>query len=231
MAITVFILRLLLAFVLGALIGAERQVRQKSAGLRTNTLVCIGAAGFVLMSYQIGGTAVGRVASYVVSGIGFLGAGVIMKDGFSIRGLNTAATIWCSASVGSMCGVGLWQEAIAMTILIVGAHLLLRPIGNLMNKLSFETESDSSEVLYEIIVGCKEQVENDIRVMVLKHLKAQKELQMRSLKSSDNGNPAFSYLKFEVYCIGRKDDILEQITQKVSLEFGVSEVSWELITY
>lgn len=231
MLISVFIGRLALAFVLGALIGAERQVRQKSAGLRTNTLVCIGAAGFVLMSYQIGGTAVGRVASYVVSGIGFLGAGVIMKDGFSIRGLNTAATIWCSASVGSMCGVGLWQEAIVMAILIVSAHLLLRPIGTLMNKMSFESDIDSSEVHYEIVVGCKEQVENHIRVMVLESLKAQKDVQLRSLKSTDNGNPAFSYLKFEIYCLGRKDDILEKVTSKVSLEYGVSEVTWQLTTY
>ncbi|MEK6450303.1 MULTISPECIES: MgtC/SapB family protein [Myroides] len=231
MLISVFIGRLALAFVLGALIGAERQVRQKSAGLRTNTLVCIGAAGFVLMSYQIGGTAVGRVASYVVSGIGFLGAGVIMKDGFSIRGLNTAATIWCSASVGSMCGVGLWQEAIVMAVLIVSAHLLLRPIGTLMNKMSFESDIDSSEVHYEIVVGCKEEVENHIRVMVLESLKKQRELQLRSLKSTDNGNPAFSYLKFEIYCLGRKDDILEKVTSKVSLEYGVSEVTWELTTY
>lgn len=231
MLISVFIGRLALAFVLGALIGAERQVRQKSAGLRTNTLVCIGAAGFVLMSYQIGGTAVGRVASYVVSGIGFLGAGVIMKDGFSIRGLNTAATIWCSASVGSMCGVGLWQEAIVMAVLIVSAHLLLRPIGTLMNKMSFESDIDSSEVHYEIVVGCKEEVENHIRVMVLESLKKQKDLQLRSLKSTDNGNPAFSYLKFEIYCLGRKDDILEKVTSKVSLEYGVSEVTWELTTY
>lgn len=231
MLISVFIGRLALAFILGALIGAERQVRQKSAGLRTNTLVCIGAAGFVLMSYQIGGTAVGRVASYVVSGIGFLGAGVIMKDGFSIRGLNTAATIWCSASVGSMCGVGLWQEAIVMAILIVSAHLLLRPIGTLMNKMSFESDIDSSEVHYEIVVGCKEQVENHIRVMVLESLKAQKDVQLRSLKSTDNGNPAFSYLKFEIYCLGRKDDILEKVTSKVSLEYGVSEVTWQLTTY
>ncbi|MEC4115749.1 MgtC/SapB family protein [Myroides phaeus] len=231
MLISVFIGRLALAFFLGALIGAERQVRQKSAGLRTNTLVCIGAAGFVLMSYQIGGTAVGRVASYVVSGIGFLGAGVIMKDGFSIRGLNTAATIWCSASVGSMCGVGLWQEAIVMAVLIVSAHLLLRPIGTLMNKMSFESDIDSSEVHYEIVVGCKEEVENHIRVMVLESLKKQKDLQLRSLKSTDNGNPAFSYLKFEIYCLGRKDDILEKVTSKVSLEYGVSEVTWELTTY
>ncbi|MDM1396782.1 MgtC/SapB family protein [Myroides odoratimimus] len=231
MLITVFIGRLALAFILGALIGAERQVRQKSAGLRTNTLVSIGAAGFVLMAYTIGDMAVGRVASYVVSGIGFLGAGVIMKDGFSIRGLNTAATIWCSASVGSMCAVGLWIEAIAMTVLILLAHISLRPIGNMINKLSFESETDSAEVHYEIIVGCKEQVENHIRVMVLENLRAQKDLQLRSLKSTDNGNPAFSYLKFEILCIGKKDDILEQITSKVSLEYGVSEVTWELTAY
>ncbi|MDR2222586.1 MAG: MgtC/SapB family protein [Flavobacteriaceae bacterium] len=231
MTITVFVSRLLLAFVLGAIIGVERQMKQKSAGLRTNTLVCLGAAGFVLMSYQIGGTAVGRVASYVVSGIGFLGAGVIMKDGFSIRGLNTAATIWCSASVGSMSAVGMWQEALVMTVLIVAANLLLRPLSSLINRLSFDDESDTSEVHYEIVVGCKEEVENNIRVMITNQLRAQKELQMRSLKSFDNGNPAFSYLKFEIYCIGRKDEILEAITQKASLEIGVSEVTWELITY
>lgn len=231
MEITIFILRITLAFVLGALIGVERQVRQKSAGLRTNTLVCIGAAGFVLMASQIGGDAVGRVASYVVSGIGFLGAGVIMKDGFSIRGLNTAATIWCSASVGSMSGLGLWMEAIVTTVLILIAHLLLRPLGSWINRMSFETETETSEVHYEIVVGCKEVVESAIRIMVLNNLKSNKELQMRSLKSSDNGNPAFSYLKFEVYCIGRQDELLEQIAQVVSLEYGVSEMSWKLLTY
>ncbi|MEC4113685.1 MgtC/SapB family protein [Myroides pelagicus] len=231
MLISVFIGRLVLAFVLGALIGVERQARQKSAGLRTNTLVSIGAAGFVLMAHTIGDDAVGRVASYVVSGIGFLGAGVIMKDGFSIRGLNTAATIWCSASVGSMCAVGMWKEALVMTFLIVGAHVLLRPISAIINKLSFATETDSAEVVYEVVIGCKEEIENDLRVMVLGQLKSDSELQLRSLKSSDNGNPAFSYLRFEMYCIGRKDEILERITKKLSLERGVSEVSWELNTY
>ena len=83
--INVFITRVALAFLLGAAIGVERQWRQKSAGLRTNTLVSIGAAQFVLLSFSIGGDATGRIASYIVSGIGFLGAGVIMKDGKSIQ--------------------------------------------------------------------------------------------------------------------------------------------------
>jgi putative Mg2+ transporter-C (MgtC) family protein len=93
------------AFVLGTLIGAERQYRQRTAGLRTNVLVAVGAAAFVDLAMHLTG-AVGavRVIAYVVSGIGFLGAGVIMKQGMDVRGLNTAATLWASAAVGSCAG-------------------------------------------------------------------------------------------------------------------------------
>src|SRR5476649_179799 len=93
---------LLTAFVLGTLIGAERQWRQRSAGLRTNVLVSVGAAAFVSLGMRLNGhSGAAQLASYVVSGIGFLGAGVIMKDGAQIRGLNTAATLWCSGAVGA----------------------------------------------------------------------------------------------------------------------------------
>ncbi len=97
--------RLLLALILGACIGAERQWRQRAAGLRTNTLVCFGAAAFVDLGSTVapGST---QVIAYVVSGVGFLGAGAIMKDGGSVRGLNTAATLWCSAAVGACAGAG-----------------------------------------------------------------------------------------------------------------------------
>src|ERR1700761_6282575 len=90
------------AFVLGTLIGAERQYRQRTAGLRTNVLVAVGAAAFVDIAQRIGGAnAAVTVIAYVVSGIGFLGAGVIMQEGLNVRGLNTAATLWCSAAVGA----------------------------------------------------------------------------------------------------------------------------------
>jgi putative Mg2+ transporter-C (MgtC) family protein len=89
-----FAIRLVVALLLGALVGAERQWRQRTAGLRTNCLVAVGSAMFVMMGGLISGDgSQGRVAAYVVSGIGFLGGGVILKDGFSIRGLNTAATL------------------------------------------------------------------------------------------------------------------------------------------
>ena len=107
-----FMLRLGAALLLGGAIGFERQWRQKSAGLRTNTLVSLGAAAYILLSVYIngGGGDPGRVAAQIVTGIGFLGAGVIMKDGMNIQGLNTAATIWCSAAVGCLAGMGMFPK-------------------------------------------------------------------------------------------------------------------------
>lgn len=100
MSLTPFVMNLLLAMCLGALIGAERQWRQRMAGLRTNALVATGAAVFILSSYATSPDSPGRIAAQIVSGIGFLGAGVIMREGMNIRGLNTAATLWCSAGIG-----------------------------------------------------------------------------------------------------------------------------------
>src|ERR1700735_4687937 len=103
---------LMTAFVLGTLIGLERQWRQRSAGLRTNVLVTVGAAAFSDLGLRLlGAEGATRIISYVVSGIGFLGAGVILKDGTNIRGLNTAATLWCSAAVGTLSGSGMPGEA------------------------------------------------------------------------------------------------------------------------
>ncbi|VEB52218.1 magnesium transporter [Salmonella enterica subsp. enterica] len=90
-----YILNLLAAMLLGALIGAERQWRQRMAGLRTNALVATGAAVFILSSMTTSPDSPGRIAAQIVSGIGFLGAGVIMREGMNVRGLNTAATLWC----------------------------------------------------------------------------------------------------------------------------------------
>ena len=100
------------AFVLGMLVGAERQYRQRTAGLRTTVLVALGAAAFVDLGMRIEGSAGAiRVIAYVVSGIGFLGAGVIMKEGMNVRGLNTAATLWGSAAVGACSGADMIAEA------------------------------------------------------------------------------------------------------------------------
>ena len=126
----------LAAFVLGTAIGAERQYRQRTAGLRTNALVAIGAAAFVDLGQRLGGDVESiRVIAYVVSGIGFLGAGVIMKEGMNVRGLNTAATLWCSAAVGSIAGSDMIAEATLLTGVVLFANTALRPLVDAINRI------------------------------------------------------------------------------------------------
>ncbi|WP_218108972.1 MgtC/SapB family protein [Streptomyces sp. LUP47B] len=130
-------LRILIAMVLGAAIGMERQWRLRTAGIRTNALVSVGASLFVVMGAVGLGENPGadptRVAAQVVSGIGFLGAGVILRDGFNIRGLTTAATLWCAAAVGSLAGAGMEVMAIIGCVAIIATNTLLRPLGRFVN--------------------------------------------------------------------------------------------------
>jgi putative Mg2+ transporter-C (MgtC) family protein len=117
--------------VLGGLIGFERQV----AGLRTNVLVAVGAALFVDMANRLHGhEGAVHVMTYVVSGIGFLGAGVIMREEGNLRGLNTAATLWGSAAVGAAAGADLIVEAVLGALFVLSANTLLRPIVNTINR-------------------------------------------------------------------------------------------------
>jgi putative Mg2+ transporter-C (MgtC) family protein len=156
---------LLSAFVLGTLIGAERQYRQRSAGLRTNALVAVGAAAFVDLALLIGGTdGAVRVIAYVVSGIGFLGAGVIMKEGPNVRGLNTAATLWASAAVGACAGVDRVAEAALMTFFILACNTLLHPLVNAINRLPIEEEL--SEATYEVQVETGRESIGEVRELL-----------------------------------------------------------------
>ena len=123
------------AFVLGTLIGLERQWRQRSAGLRTTVLVAVGSAAFANLGMQLLGVeGATRIIGLVVSGIGFLGAGVILKDGAQIRGLNTAATLWCAAAVGTFAGTGLQGEAATVAAFVLVGNTLLRPLVNWVNR-------------------------------------------------------------------------------------------------
>jgi putative Mg2+ transporter-C (MgtC) family protein len=126
-------LNLFVAACLGAAIGLERQWRQRLAGLRTNTLVALGAAIFVTYGRVASDDAAARIAAQVVSGIGFLGAGVIFKEGLAVRGLNTAATLWCSAAVGRLAGEGFALYGLMAAGLVLGANTALRPIVHAIN--------------------------------------------------------------------------------------------------
>jgi putative Mg2+ transporter-C (MgtC) family protein len=142
---------LFVAFVLGTLIGAERQYRQRSAGLRTNVLVSVGAAAFVDLAYHLTGNEGSvRVIAYVVSGIGFLGAGAIMKEGMNVRGLNTAATLWASAAVGCCAGADMVAQSVALTFFVLAGNTLLRPLVNAIDRIPLNEKT--SEASYQIVV-------------------------------------------------------------------------------
>lgn len=141
------------AFVLGGLVGFERQYRQRTAGLRTNVLVAVGAAIFVDMANRMSGhDGAVRVVAYVVSGIGFLGAGVIMREEGNVRGLNTAATLWGSAAIGACAGADLILEAVVGTVYVLAANTLLRPIVNAVNRQPLDVASvEVTNTVYVIV--------------------------------------------------------------------------------
>lgn len=123
--------RILIAAILGAIIGLEREYHHKSAGLRTNVLICIGAAVFTIISKEMAAGAsdsLTRIAAQIVTGVGFLGAGAIIQDRGGVHGLTTAATIWLVSSIGMACGAGLFKLAILTTIIAIFILLMLKKI-------------------------------------------------------------------------------------------------------
>ncbi len=133
-----FVINLAICFLLSFMIGIERQYRRRLVGLRTTILVCVGSFLFVSASFIIGGnkTDLTRIAAQVVSGIGFLGAGVIIKDGMKVRGLTTAATMWCDASIGVLCATGASIPAILGTFVILFSNTVLRYLNKEINRIS-----------------------------------------------------------------------------------------------
>ncbi len=159
------------AFAMGTLIGFERQWRQRSAGLRTNVLVAVGAAAFADLGLRLAGNDGGvRIIAYIVSGIGFLGAGVILKDGASIRGLNTAATLWCSAAVGACAGAGLVGEAASLMAFVLAGNTLLRPLVNWVNRRPIGQAG--TEARYEVHALCARDAAPDVRDLLIDTLAA-----------------------------------------------------------
>ena len=160
---------LLTAFVFGTMIGAERQYHQRSAGLRTNVLVAVGAAAVVdLANHLTGSEGSVRVIAYVVSGIGFLGAGAIMKEGMNVRGLNTAATLWASAAVGCCAGADMVAQAALLTIFVLGGNTLLRPLVNAIDR--FPLDEQSSEASYDVLVTTDSSSVASVREFLLEKL-------------------------------------------------------------
>jgi len=215
---------LAVALGLSAVIGFERQWRNRLAGLRTNTLVALGAASFVTLEALIPGDGPTRVAAQVVSGIGFLGAGLIFREGLSVRGLNTAATLWCSAAVGVLAGAGFPIYAALAAAFVVFVNLLLRPIVSFINRQPLL--STEVEISYVVSVTCRSPDEAHVRALLLQGLAAGG-LALRRLESKDvNGSDRVAVTAY-LTAHQRVDSDVEKIVGRLSLEPTVSAARWQ----
>jgi putative Mg2+ transporter-C (MgtC) family protein len=215
------------AFVLGTLIGAERQYRLRTAGLRTNVLVAVSAAAFVDLAMQLADAdGAVRVIAYVVSGIGFLGAGVIMKEGMNVRGLNTAATLWGSAAVGCCAGADMLAQAVTLTAFVLAGNTLLRPLVNAINRSPLDERA--SEATYEIRLTVDAASLDAVRDVLVEKLEAA------------------SYPVSDVNVIERAEDVeeivatlvstavdakeLDAVTAELARRAGVRHATWDVST-
>jgi putative Mg2+ transporter-C (MgtC) family protein len=223
------LVRVGLATVLGLAIGIERQWRSRMAGLQTMALVSMGAALFlVLGAYAFGReTDPTRVAAQIVSGIGFLGAGVIMKQGLSVTGLNTAATLWATAAVGALAGAWMWRESVAGAAIIIAGNGLLHPLAARMDRLRFQTGREVPPADYVVDVACRADAESAVRALIIQALGGPG-VRLTSLGSTDAETPGFIALRAEVSAARRDDARLEDAVRVLGLEPAVRSVRWSI---
>jgi putative Mg2+ transporter-C (MgtC) family protein len=226
-----FSLRLGVALFLGGAIGIERQWRQTKAVLKTNVLVCMGSSMFVMMSAMTPGDASPtRMAAQVVSGIGFLGGGIILRDGASIKGLNTAATLWCAAAVGTLAGGGFLFQAYLGSAAVVVANLILRP---LIEQIKFQPQKlGESNIYYRFRLVCDRTEEIAVRDLLL-HLLSGKALmlngiQSHSLDSVDDVEQ--TALEIDLITPRRNDKLIEQFAQQLQDKSKNHGLSWLVLS-
>jgi len=159
----------------------------------------------------------------VVSGVGFLGAGVIFKDAGGVRGLNTAATIWCSAAIGAICGLGNPLHALILTAAILCTNVVLRPLAYRLYPA--QAAAEEHEVTYAFELVCRPEDEAHIRALMLQGM-SQSSLILTGLRSEDIEGTNKMKVTAQIKGLGRQNIALEQLVVRLSLEAGVSAVSW-----
>ena len=225
MAHQIFIARIFTAFILGMLIGIERQWRQRMAGLRTNTLVCVGSAIFVTLTGLMHGETT-RIAGQVVTGIGFLGAGVIFREGLNVRGLNTAATLWCAAAVGVLAGMGFIFEATIGTAAVTATHLFLRPLAERINRQSPLTESSDEDLHFQFSVRCGLENAAAVRAALIDTVNGDAVI-LRGGTREVEDEPDTREIEVEILARNQATNMVEMLTRRMGLFRDVHSIRWE----
>jgi putative Mg2+ transporter-C (MgtC) family protein len=232
MTLTNFLLDSGCALGLGLLIGLERQLGQHPAGVRTNGLVAAGAALYVLLGRSlVQGADAGKVAAQIVSGMGFLGGGVILREGLTVRGLTTAATLWCSAAVGALCGAELVIEGAIATAAILATNCLLNPVSRWINRLAAQrTYIDTS---YRIKVVCAMADERRIRRMLSELIAGEQDMTLHGIgihsspSQIDEHGANRGLIVADVEMHVRDEHVLQDIVAKLNADPSTSSTSWE----
>ncbi|MBC9208143.1 MgtC/SapB family protein [Roseomonas aerophila] len=215
---------LLVAFLLGAIVGAERQWHQRYTGLATHTLVAVGAAAFTSIAGLVSPVSdATRLGGQVITGIGFLGAGLIMRDGFNVRGLSAAASVWATGAIGALAGYGLLLEAAETTVLIMVANLVLPRLGRLIDATAPEREQ--TERFYTIELRCDAQDEAVVRTKLLQAMNVRK-LRLHGLESHAIAGKGEVQVEAVVYSARQEDSLVEQLVGELSLSPRIFSTRW-----
>jgi len=217
-----FCIRIGCAALFGFIIGLERQLTGHVAGIHTSVLVSIGACLFTLFSFMVSTNDLTRIAAQVVTGVGFLCSGIILKEGLNIKGLNTATTVWCTAAIGVVCSTGhIGFAAIAALFLFV-CNLVFQFTDAIQPFVHHERGNT-----YILTVSCNDANKFDVRSGIINKLD-NKRLHLTNLQSSDMIG-GLSEIEATVQISGmRKDEDIEKIVNLIALEKGVTKVSWKL---
>lgn len=229
MQLTDFALNMAVATVLGAAIGFERQVHQRRAGLRTNILVALGAAAFVTIgAFVPQEDSQSRVAAAVVTGVGFLGAGVIFKDGATIKGLDTAATVWCSAAVGTLAGWGQLAAAAVCTVIILLTNTLVRPLVKRVD--TKQHTATEVRAVFLLTIACAEHDDDGVRDLLLAQVSRGPVL-LRSVhraKSRDSANAVHFTVTAELVGAASDTGAVERIAGALTADPRVESAAWRV---
>ena len=221
----VFLLRILLAMVLGLLIGLERQLTGHPAGIRINVLICMGTCFFTLFPMLSGSDQVFRVGSSIISGVGFLCSGVIFKENGSVRGMNTAATLWCTAAVGILSSTGRWYFPVSAAAILILSNLILKPLALKISPLGLP---DEAEKTYRLSVTCQEEAEPVIRRLLIGS-NLSKTLFLTNLESGDVVGDKVEVVA-EFCSMGKpKNHVLESMVGKTLENPKVIRAGWEVL--
>ena len=218
-----FVGRLLLGSALGVVIGLERQRKRSSVGVHTTALVAVGATLFALLEPLLGDTSTVRVIANIVTGVGFLAGGVIFKEGANVRGLNTAATLWSTAAVGALAGVGLKWESAAAALVIVTVNVVLDPVATAINRRA--RPSKDVETLYVLTAECAESAEQPVRAAIIGAVSKDPRLALTSLGSVAGDGNAIR-VRAELRLPVRDDRAIESLANQVSNMADVDSVQW-----